>query len=59
MVRVIAGSLVEVGRGRRDAGWIARVLASRERALAGPTAPASGLFLVGVDYGPDALADEP
>jgi tRNA pseudouridine38-40 synthase len=59
MVRTVAGSLVEVGRGRRDAGWLARVLASRERRLAGPTAPASGLFLVQVDYGPNALADEP
>ena len=59
MVRVIAGSLVEVGRGRRDAEWLSRVLASRERACAGPTAPASGLFLVRVHYGPNALADEP
>jgi tRNA pseudouridine38-40 synthase len=59
MVRVIAGSLVEVGRGRRDAEWLSRVLASRERAWAGPTAPASGLFLVRVHYGPNALAGEP
>ena len=59
MVRAIAGSLVEVGRGRRDAEWLSRALASRERALAGPTAPASGLFLVRVDYGPNALADVP
>jgi tRNA pseudouridine38-40 synthase len=59
MVRAIAGSLVEVGRGRRDAAWLSRVLASRERAWAGPTAPASGLFLVRVHYGPNALADEP
>ena len=51
MVRAIAGSLVEVGRGRQAPDWIARVMASRDRCAAGQTAPASGLFLVGVDYG--------
>ncbi len=51
MVRTIVGSLVEIGRGRRDTPWLTEVVASRDRALAGPTAPASGLFLVGVDYG--------
>ena len=50
MVRNIVGSLVEVGRGRADEVWIERVLASRDRTLAGPTAPAEGLFLVRVDY---------
>ncbi|MBI4484637.1 MAG: tRNA pseudouridine(38-40) synthase TruA [Acidobacteria bacterium] len=60
MVRTIVGSLVEIGRGRHDLRWLTEVVASRDRALAGPTAPASGLFLVGVDYGIDpALADEP
>ena len=50
MVRAIVGTLVEIGRGRRPAGWIGEVLASRDRSLAGPTAPAAGLFLVRVDY---------
>jgi len=50
MVRAIVGSLVEIGRGRRAIQWMAQVLASRDRAEAGPTAPALGLFLVGVDY---------
>jgi tRNA pseudouridine38-40 synthase len=60
MVRTIAGSLVEVGRGRHEAGWLSQVLASRDRRRAGPTAPACGLFLVRVDYQPPAaLADEP
>jgi tRNA pseudouridine38-40 synthase len=58
MVRAIVGSLVEVGRGRRPADWIEEVLASRDRARGGPTAPPMGLFLVSVDYG-GALADEP
>ena len=50
MVRAIVGTLVEVGRGRRPAAWMSEVLESRERRRAGPTAPATGLFLVGVEY---------
>ena len=50
MVRSIVGTLVEVGRGRRPAADVAAVLACRQRARAGPTAPARGLFLVRVDY---------
>jgi tRNA pseudouridine38-40 synthase len=50
MVRAIVGSLVEVGRGRRPPDWIASVLQSRERGCAGRSAPARGLFLVGIDY---------
>ena len=50
MVRTIAGSLLDVGQGRRSPEWLAEVLASRDRTQAGPTAPAHGLFLVRVDY---------
>ncbi len=50
MVRTIAGTLVEVGRGRRPPSWVDEVLASRDRAIAGRTAPAAGLFLVAVEY---------
>lgn len=50
MVRTIAGTLVEVGRGRREPGSIAQLLRSGRRELAGATAPPQGLFLVGVDY---------
>lgn len=50
MVRTIVGTLVEVGRGRRPASDMARVIGSRDRAQAGPTAPPHGLFLVGVEY---------
>jgi tRNA pseudouridine38-40 synthase len=48
MVRNLAGTLIEIGRGRRSAEAAAEVLASRDRARAGPTAPAHGLVLMGV-----------
>jgi tRNA pseudouridine38-40 synthase len=50
MVRALVGTLVEIGRGRRPVEWIDEVIASRDRAVAGPTVPATGLFLVRVDY---------
>jgi tRNA pseudouridine38-40 synthase len=50
MVRNIVGSVLEVGRGRRPPGWLASVLASRDRRRAGVTAPARGLFLLSVRY---------
>jgi tRNA pseudouridine38-40 synthase len=50
MVRTIVGTIVEVGRGKHDPAWVAEVIAARDRHAAGPTAPAEGLFLVGVDY---------
>ena len=50
MVRAIAGTLVEVGRGRQPAEWMSSVVQSRERGRAGRSAPAAGLFLVRVDY---------
>jgi tRNA pseudouridine38-40 synthase len=50
MVRTIAGTLVEVGLARRPPDAVASILAARDRTLAGPTAPAHGLFLVRVLY---------
>ena len=50
MVRAIAGTLVEIGRGWREPASMAALLAGGSRAEAGPTAPAHGLFLVRVDY---------
>jgi tRNA pseudouridine38-40 synthase len=55
MVRIIVGSLVEIGRGRQTVEWFDRAIASRDRASAGPTAPPHGLFLVRVEY-PGVLA---
>ncbi len=51
MVRNIVGTLVEVGRGSLRAEEMVKILAAKDRAAAGPTAPAQGLFLVSVEYG--------
>lgn len=50
MVRSIMGSLVMVGRGQRDASWIAEALAACDRKAAGECAPACGLVFWSVDY---------
>jgi tRNA pseudouridine38-40 synthase len=52
MVRNIVGSLVYVGSGRCAPGWLAQVLAGRDRRAAAPTFAASGLYLVRVLYDP-------
>lgn len=54
MVRNIAGALLPVGTGEQAPGRVASVLASRDRKLAGVTAPACGLYLYRVRY-PDSL----
>jgi len=51
MVRNIAGTLVQVGHGRRPESWVGEVLAARDRHAAGPTAPAHALTLAEVVYG--------
>lgn len=50
MVRTIAGTLVEIGLGRRAVDDIASILASNDRTRAGTTAPAAGLILREVLY---------
>ncbi len=46
MVRNIVGSLLPIGRGERTSHWLADVLQARDRSIAGPTAPATGLTFV-------------
>jgi len=50
MVRIIAGTLLDVGLGRKSADDIPRIIESRERREAGPTLPACGLILIGYEY---------
>ena len=50
MVRAIAGTLINVGRGYWPAERLAEILQAQDRTQAGPTALAQGLFLVRVDY---------
>ena len=50
MVRSIVGTLVEVGHGRRTPESLADIVAAKDRAAAGRTAPPHGLYLVRVDY---------
>lgn len=50
MVRNLAGTLLDVGRGRRTVEDVERALAGGERTDAGPTAPACGLYLLSVRY---------
>lgn len=60
MVRAIAGTLLDVGRGRLPSDVVRRALETGERKIAGPTAPPGGLYLLSVQYpepvflGPDA-----
>ncbi|MDH3642590.1 MAG: tRNA pseudouridine(38-40) synthase TruA, partial [Gammaproteobacteria bacterium] len=57
MVRNIAAGLVDVGGGVRPAGWLGELLQKNDRRLLGPTAPARGLYLVGVRYPEYQLPD--
>ncbi len=54
MVRIMVGTLVEVGCGNRPAKWVSEVLAAKDRTAAGQTAPPEGLAFIGVDY-PEGL----
>jgi len=51
MVRIIAGTLMEVGRGRIDPDRVPEIIASKDRRQAGPTLPPQGLRLEWVRYG--------
>lgn len=50
MVRIVMGTLMEIGRGRWPAEEMAAIIARQDRSHAGPTAPPQGLYLVRVDY---------
>ena len=50
MVRILVGTLLEVGRGYWDVDYVQTILEAKDRKLAGPTAPPEGLCLMKVDY---------
>ncbi|MFC5401797.1 tRNA pseudouridine(38-40) synthase TruA [Cohnella soli] len=58
MVRIITGTLIQVGEGKRTADQVASILASMDRARAGPTAVPQGLTLWEVAY-PDGAFEAP
>ena len=51
MVRILTGTLLEVGYGRKKAEDMEAILAAYDRQMAGPTAPPHGLMLLEVEYG--------
>ena len=53
MVRIMAGTLIEVGAGKRSPEDMKRIIAARDRAAAGETAPPEGLYLTRVEYNDD------
>ena len=52
MVRIIAGTLIEVGAGKREPEEVLTMLEKADRCTAGPTAPAHGLTMICIDYEP-------
>lgn len=53
MVRNVVGSLLEIGAGEQAVGWLAALLAERDRGAAGATARPDGLYLIDVEYPPE------
>ncbi len=52
MVRNLVGTMLDMGRGYMRPEAVPKILAAQDRSLAGPTAPARGLFLHSVEYAP-------
>lgn len=50
MVRIIAGTIIQVGIGEKEPGDIKGILEKKDRSAAGPTAPAHGLTMIGIVY---------
>ncbi|XZG71925.1 tRNA pseudouridine(38-40) synthase TruA [Chitinibacteraceae bacterium HSL-7] len=53
MVRNIMGALLHIGKGNESPGWMAELLAARDRTIAPPTFMPDGLYLSGVSYAPE------
>lgn len=59
MVRNLVGTLVAIGRGRQEVGWVDTLLAGRDRTVAAPTFMPDGLYLARVEYPPRVALPEP
>ena len=57
MVRIIAGTLIEIGRGRLPESAAKEILMARDRSEAGPTAPAHGLTMISWEEIPAGTSD--
>lgn len=57
MVRAIVGTFLEIGRRRHPVSWMHEVLASKDRSLAGASAPAHGLYLEKIIYPPGMIKE--
>ncbi|MEN6349142.1 MAG: tRNA pseudouridine(38-40) synthase TruA [Syntrophomonas sp.] len=55
MVRIITGTILQVGRSKYSPEYIKEIISLRDRTLAGPTVPPQGLYLVVVNYPPGVL----
>jgi tRNA pseudouridine38-40 synthase len=49
-IRIMVGSLVEVGLKNKNPSWIRELLNQKDRTLAGPTMPSKGLILNSIEY---------
>lgn len=58
MVRIIAGTLMQIGRGKNEPEDICKMLEAQDRTVAGPTAPPQGLFLVKYEFPKGLLIDK-
>jgi len=50
MIRIVTGTVLEIGRGQREIEYMKEALEKKTRKAAGPTAPACGLYLLDVKY---------
>jgi tRNA pseudouridine38-40 synthase len=57
MVRAIVGTLIEIGREKHPPEWMHEVIKSKDRATAGASAPAHGLYLQTIEYPKELFLD--
>lgn len=50
MVRIVAGTLLQIGTGERSPNEMQEILQAKDRTAAGPTAPAHGLTMIGIKF---------